>query len=96
MTPYDRAWDMGSYTEYMWSYDGICQGVRIPDAGTASAKCTRKLRVLLWAEKLESGGRPGPGPAVCIHDNAGLSRCSELVMRVVLVRNAGPLAPCNL
>ncbi len=32
MTPYDRAWDMGSYTEYMWSYDGICQVVRIPDA----------------------------------------------------------------
>jgi hypothetical protein len=31
MTPYDRAWDMGSYTEYMWSYDGICQVVRIPD-----------------------------------------------------------------
>ena len=29
--PYDRAWDMGSYTEYMWSYDGICQVVRIPD-----------------------------------------------------------------
>ena len=23
MTPYDRAWDMGSYTEHMWSYDGI-------------------------------------------------------------------------
>ncbi len=32
MTPYDRAWDMGVYTEYMWSYDGICQGGRIPDA----------------------------------------------------------------
>ncbi len=32
MTPYDRAWDMGSFTEYMWSYDGICQVVRIPDA----------------------------------------------------------------
>ena len=32
MTPYDRAWDMGSYTEYMWVYDGICQVVRIPDA----------------------------------------------------------------
>ncbi len=31
MTPYDRAWDMGSYTEYMWVYDGICQVVRIPD-----------------------------------------------------------------
>ncbi len=31
MTPYDRAWDMGSYTEYMTAYDGICQGVRIPD-----------------------------------------------------------------
>ncbi len=28
MTPYDRAWDMGSYTEYMWSYDGICQVTR--------------------------------------------------------------------
>ena len=34
MTPYDRAWDMGSYTEYMWSYDGICQGGRIPDASS--------------------------------------------------------------
>ncbi len=33
MTPYDRAWDMGSYTEYMTSYDGICQVVRIPDVG---------------------------------------------------------------
>ena len=22
---------MGSYTEYMWVYDGICQVVRIPD-----------------------------------------------------------------
>jgi hypothetical protein len=32
MTPYDRAWDMAVYTEYMWSYDGICQVVRIPDA----------------------------------------------------------------
>ena len=31
MTPYDRAWDMGSYTEYMWVYDGICHVVRIPD-----------------------------------------------------------------
>ncbi len=31
MTPCDRAWDMGSYTEYMWVYDGICHGVRIPD-----------------------------------------------------------------
>jgi hypothetical protein len=31
MTPYDRAWDMGSYAEYMWVYDGICQVVRIPD-----------------------------------------------------------------
>jgi hypothetical protein len=32
ITPYDRAWDMGSYTEYMTVYDGICQVVRIPDA----------------------------------------------------------------
>ncbi len=31
MTPYDRAWDMGSYTEYMTVYDCICQVVRIPD-----------------------------------------------------------------
>ncbi len=31
MTPYDRAWDMGVYTEYMTVYDGICQVVRIPD-----------------------------------------------------------------
>jgi hypothetical protein len=31
MTPYDRAWDMGSNTEYMWSYDSICHVVRIPD-----------------------------------------------------------------
>ena len=31
MRPYDRAWDMATYTEYMWSYDGICQVVRIPD-----------------------------------------------------------------
>jgi hypothetical protein len=31
MTPYDRAWDMGSYTEYMWVHDSICQVVRIPD-----------------------------------------------------------------
>ncbi len=31
MTPYDRAWDMGSYAEYMWVYDGICHVVRIPD-----------------------------------------------------------------
>ncbi len=31
MTPYDRAWDIGVYTEYMWVYDGICQVVRIPD-----------------------------------------------------------------
>ncbi len=31
MTPYDRAWDMAVYTEYMWSYDGIRQVVRIPD-----------------------------------------------------------------
>ncbi len=33
MAPYDRAWDMGVYTEYMWVYDGICQVVRIPDVG---------------------------------------------------------------
>ncbi len=32
MRPYDRAWDMATYTEYMWSYDGICQGGRIPGA----------------------------------------------------------------
>ncbi len=31
MTPYDRAWDMGVYTEYVWVYDGICQVVRISD-----------------------------------------------------------------
>jgi hypothetical protein len=31
MTAYDRAWDMESYTEYMWVYDGICHVVRIPD-----------------------------------------------------------------
>ena len=37
MTPYDRAWDMGVYTGYMWVYDGICQVVRIPDAPAASA-----------------------------------------------------------
>ncbi len=39
MTPYDRAWDMAVYTEYMWSYDGICQVVRIPDVPLA-AKAT--------------------------------------------------------
>ncbi len=38
MTPYDRAWEMGSYTEYMWSYDGICQVVRIPDAGSGESE----------------------------------------------------------
>ena len=33
MTPYDslRAWDIAVYTEYISSYDGICQVVRIPD-----------------------------------------------------------------
>ncbi len=36
MTPFDRAWDMGSYTEYMWVYDGICQVVRIPDGAAVS------------------------------------------------------------
>ncbi len=37
--PYDdRAWDMGSYTEYMWVYDGICQVVRIPDADSESGR----------------------------------------------------------
>ncbi len=37
MTPYVRAWYMGSYTEYIMSYDGICQGVRIPDGAAAAA-----------------------------------------------------------
>ncbi len=34
MRPYDRAWDIATYTEYMWSYYDICQGGRIPDAAS--------------------------------------------------------------
>ncbi len=42
MTPYDRAWEMGIYTEYMWVYDGICQVVRIPDAADSYALPVRR------------------------------------------------------
>jgi hypothetical protein len=37
MTPYDRAWSMGSYTRYMTSYDGIWQVVIIPDGALGQA-----------------------------------------------------------
>jgi hypothetical protein len=37
ITPYDRAWDMGVFSEYMTVYDGICQVVRIPDADRAAS-----------------------------------------------------------
>jgi hypothetical protein len=38
MTPYDRAWDIAVYTEYISSYDGICQVVRIPDGWGSGLK----------------------------------------------------------
>ncbi len=54
MTPYDRAWDMAVSTEYMWSYDGICQVVRIPgsDAGAESdpAGVTVTVRVMVTVD----------------------------------------------
>ncbi len=56
MTPYDRAWDMAVYTEYMWSYDGICQVVRIPDASHRDSVrdplCPNSISVLLCLQSV--------------------------------------------
>ncbi len=51
MTPYDRAWDMGSYTEYMWVYDGICQVVRIPDDASSAEHHRDHIKHLLHAKR---------------------------------------------
>jgi hypothetical protein len=68
MTPYDRAWDMGSYTEYMWSYDGICQVVRISDASGLLVVQGSELRLTGRLSGSDRDLRPGD------HDAAGVRR----------------------
>jgi hypothetical protein len=68
MTPYGRAWDMAVYTEYMWSYDGICQVVRIPHEwpGPAGSPAgPRRCRLPSSDSGVGSGPSAGPpaGPA---------------------------------
>ncbi len=58
MTPYDRAWDMGSYAEYMWVCDGICHVVRIPDG-----RCPGPAGPATMASPCAGRSHPGRLPA---------------------------------
>ncbi len=70
MTPYDRAWDMAVYTEYMWSYDGICQGGRIPDAAWQCGASG------LLVSPAQAGRLSGPGLSGCYAGPSGLRQHS--------------------
>ncbi len=83
MTPYDRAWDMGVYAEYMWVYDGICQVVRIPDGCSGRANLAG----------LEAGSAQAGTAAPAVLGYTG--PCHDDLRRPSVTVAAGPTSPAD-